>query len=368
MDENQISRLEIAGFKSIKNASIDFGNINVFIGANGSGKSNLVSFFSMLQSIADGRLAHYVSSNGGLNAIFHYGVKTTRKIEVGCYFGNNGYGFELQAGQNGSAYFEKEWFYWNFPDNPDRRTFQLPSGQSESQWRIGTDTRIDKFVQPILDKQKWRKYHFHDTSETSSIKQLCAINDNIELAENASNIAAFLYRLRVSDEICYRNIVRTVRLIAPFFDDFILRPNPLDDSTIALEWKTQNRDTPFSASQLSDGTLRFICLACLLMQPYSLKPATIIIDEPELGLHPAAISVLAGLIRSASKRNQLILSTQSVELLDEFEPEDIIVVDRKDGASVFNRLSANELKSWIEDDYSMGDLWKKNVFGGRPGK
>ena len=362
MNNNQISMLQVAGFKSIKDATIDFRDINIFIGANGSGKSNLISLFSLLQNIADGRLAFYITSSGGLDTIFHNGIKTTQVIEANYYFGNNGYGFQLGPGQNGNAYFEKEWFFWNFTNN----NYYLPAGQAESQWKTGTGTQIDEYVQPILEKQKWRVYHFHDTGKTSPMKQQCAINDNIELDINARNIAAFLYRLKVSDEICYRNIVRTVRLVAPFFDDFILRPNPLNEDTISLEWKTINSDTPFSAAQLSDGTLRFICLTCLLQQPSSLKPETIIIDEPELGLHPAAISVLAALVKSVSKNNQLILSTQSVELLNEFEPSDVIVVERDNGGSVFKRLKDSDLNEWLEDDYSIGDLWKKNIFGGRP--
>ena len=360
MNDNQIKRLHVAGFKSIKDARIDFQDINIFIGANGSGKSNLISLFTLLQNIVDGRLAHYVSSSGGLNSIFYNGIKTTQTIEVDYRFGDTGYGFLLRPGQNGSAFFENEWFYWN--DN----NYYIRSGHAESQWKTGTRTRIDEFAQLILEKQKWRVYHFHDTGKTSPIKQQSAINDNIELATDAHNIAAFLYRLNKTDEICYRKIVNTIRLVAPFFEDFILRPNPLNEETISLEWKTKNSDTPFSASQLSDGTLRFICLACLLMQPSSLKPETIIIDEPELGLHPAAISVLAGMVRSVSKNNQLILSTQSVDLLNEFEPKDVIVVNRAGGASDFRRLEEGELAGWIEDDYSIGDLWKKNIFGGRP--
>jgi len=367
MNENQISKLVVAGYKSIKDATIEFGDINIFIGANGSGKSNLISLFTLLQNIANSRLTHFISSSGGPNTIFHNGTKTTQEIEVTYYFGNNGYGFQLRPGQNGSAYFENEWFFWNYSRNIEGH-HNLPSGQTESQWRTGTGTRIDKYVQPILEKQKWRVYHFHDTGKTSPMKQQCAINDNIELDINARNIAAFLYRLKVADEICYRNIVRTIQLVAPFFDDFILRPNPLNEETISLEWKTKNSDTPFSASQLSDGTLRFICLTCLLMQPQSLKPETIIIDEPELGLHPAAITVLAGMVRSASTDNQLILSTQSVELLNEFEPDDVIVVDRENDASVFKRLGEYNLEEWLQDDYTMGDLWKKNIFGGRPVK
>jgi len=364
MNNNQISKLHVSGFKSIKDATIWFRDVNVFIGANGSGKSNLVSLFTLLQNITDKRLVHYINSHGGLNAFLYNGIKATQAIDVEFLFGNNGYGFQLKPGQNGSAVFEKEWFYWN--DTNSRH--QIKSGQTESQWDIGTGAGIDDYVQPILEKHKWRVYHFHDAGETSIIKQQCPINDNMALGVNAHNIAAFLFRLQKTDEISYKNIVRTIRLVAPFFNDFNLRPNPLNEEMISLEWTTQNSDTPFSAAQLSDGTLRFICLVCLLMQPPSLRPETIVIDEPELGLHPAAISVLAGMVRSASNHSQLILSTQSVELLNEFEPEDIVVVDRVDGASVFNRLEAEKLKEWLDDDYSLGDLWKKNLFGGRPSR
>ena len=96
-------------------------------------------------------------------------------------------------------------------------------------------------------------------------------------------------------------------------------------------------------------------------------PAAVLIDEPELGLHPFAISVLGGLMKSASQKHQLIISTQSVELVSEFDAEDLIVVDKRGGSSVFKRPDAEALSEWL-DDYSLGDLWKKNLLGGRPGR
>ena len=176
----------------------------------------------------------------------------------------------------------------------------------------------------------------------------------------------FLYRLKETEENSYNQIVRTVRLVAPYFDDFILRPNPLKPDNIRLEWKDINGEVPFTASQLSDGTLRFICLATLLLQPRSLMPETILIDEPELGLHPYAISLLASLIKKAAVHKQIIVSTQSVELLNEFKTEDVIVVDHKEDHSSFSRLKEEELKTWLEEDYTLGDLWKRNILGGRP--
>ena len=207
-------------------------------------------------------------------------------------------------------------------------------------------------------------YHFHDTSSAAKVKLTGDIGDNESLRSDASNLAAFLFLLKAKHPDSYRRIVSTVRLAAPFFDDFRLRPSPFNEQKIQLEWSEKNSDAYFNAHALSDGTLRFICLATLLLQPE--LPSLIIIDEPELGLHPYAIQLLAGLVRSASHKAQVILSTQSVTLVNQFTPEELIVVDRKDGASELRRLSAKDLESWLES-YSLGELWEKNVLGGRPG-
>jgi predicted ATPase len=152
-------------------------------------------------------------------------------------------------------------------------------------------------------------------------------------------------------------------LVAPFLRDFKLRPKKSNgDEIIELEWEQTDSDYPFHASQLSDGTLRFIALATALLQPK--PPATVLIDEPELGLHPQALEVLANLILQAQSRTQLIVSTQSAPLLNAFEPEQIVVIDREEGASRFRRLKADDLAAWLAEDYTLGDLWQKNVYGG----
>ena len=154
-------------------------------------------------------------------------------------------------------------------------------------------------------------------------------------------------------------------MVAPFFGDFYLRPTSNNTDNIQLEWTEKGQDIPFKASELSDGTLRFMLLATVLLQPEYFMPSVIIVDEPELGLHPYAIAVLAGLIQSAGQAYQLIISTQSVELVNEFDAEDLIVVDKMDGASSFNRIDEKALKAWLAE-YSLGDLWKRNLLGGRP--
>jgi predicted ATPase len=182
---------------------------------------------------------------------------------------------------------------------------------------------------------------------------------------DASNLAAFLYRLKKHYPPVYRNILNSIQLVAPYFKDFELEPMEYNQELIVFRWLQKDCEDIFNASQLSDGTLRFICLATLLLQPTELQPATIIIDEPELGLHPFAITIFAELVNKAAFNKQIILSTQSVELLNNFEPEDVIVVDRGKNGSVFKRLDSAKLVDWLEDDYTLGELWNKNILGGR---
>ena len=211
--------------------------------------------------------------------------------------------------------------------------------------------------------RNWRVYHFHDTGPQAPPKQTSDLNDNDRLRSDAGNLAAFLYLLQERYAAHYALIRSAVRQVFPRFDDFALRPNPLNPDTIRLEWRERDSDYRFGPHQLSDGTLRFICLATLLLQPT--LPSTVLIDEPELGLHPSALGVLASLVRSASARTQIIMTTQSVTLLDEFEPEQVITVDRVEGASVFERLEADSLAVWLER-YTLGEIWEKNVVGARP--
>jgi predicted ATPase len=357
-DPNQLTRLKIEGYKSIERCDLTLGALNVLVGANGAGKSNLVAFFKLIRDLIDGNLQLHVSKAGGPDALLYFGRKTTAQLKAVLYFGNNGYRVTLEPTLDNRMMFANEAFWWNISG-----WHQVGSGHFESASRAGTHTRIDEYVVPALES--WTVYHFHDTSDEARVKQSHALNDNVHLRSDARNLAAYLFRLRNTAPWHYDRIVRTVQLVAPFFGDFFLRPSPGNKEFIELEWVERGQDFPFKAHVLSDGTLRFICLATLLLQPEESRPDSIIVDEPELGLHPYAITVLASLFKSAAKENQVIVSTQSVELVNEFDADDLIVVDRDQGRSTFKRLDESRLKDWLEE-YSLGELWKKNVIGGRP--
>jgi hypothetical protein len=208
-------------------------------------------------------------------------------------------------------------------------------------------------------------YHFHDTSDSAKAKKTAQINDNLYFKEDASNLASFLFLMQEAYSSHYDRIEKTIALVVPMFSEFVLRPDPLNPETIRLEWLSKNSDHIFSASDLSDGSLRFICLCVLLLQPQPFRPDLILLDEPELGLHPSAIQILGGLLKKTSHFSQLIVSTQSADLVSCFEPEDIIVVKSNEGKSSFERLAEEELKDWLTE-YSLGEIWEKNIIGGRP--
>lgn len=361
MNAEQLSRIKLQGYKSIKDCDLELKKLNVLIGANGAGKSNFISFFKLIQQVLEGNLQRFVSKNGGPDSFLHFGRKKTEQLNAEVYFGEFGYKLSLEPTLDNRMMFANEGFFV-----PRKNKWLQGSGHFESSIDM-EEYGNPKEYSTAAKMRAWRVYHFHDTSETALVKQLHAVNDNAFLRPDARNLAAFLFFLQNQHTEAYERIVKTIRLVAPFFGDFRLRRNPDNTDQIELEWSEIGEDFPFKAHQLSDGTLRFICLAVVFLQPLELQPETIIVDEPELGLHPFAISILASLIRSTSKENQVIVSTQSVTLLNEFEPEDIIVTDRKSGASVLRRIGKDELTQWLEE-YTLGELWEKNILGGRPAR
>ena len=364
--KHPIDRLTIEGFMSLKDVELVLRRLNVLIGPNGAGKSNLISYFHMLREMAEGRLQNWVSERGGSDRILSYGVKETEEIKSRIMFGENGYGFNLRPNVEGRLYFEEETLLYS--QGYDDDGIPIGSGHFEArlkseivphQWR-----RADYCYASISN---WKVFHFHDTSDSAPVKRIGELQDNEYLRRDAANLAPYLYMLRGDHPRTYSLIRKIVRLAIPFFEDFILRPrrvqSGVDEFDIQLRWQKKDSDYPFLPSQLSDGSIRFICLVTALLQPD--PPSTIIIDEPELGLHPYAIVLLGALIRSASARMQVIVATQSVPFLNEFSINDLLVVEREDGASVFRRHNENDFKSWLED-YTIGELWEKNVLGGRP--
>ncbi len=367
--KSQITELSIRGFKSIERLDdFEMRDINVLIGPNGAGKSNFVSFFEMLREMIAGKLQIWTKKQGSADRILSFGVKHTDRLSASIRFRNNGYDFALEPTIDGGLIFVEEEIFLSPPDG-DRQNAKLSLGrgayaeaQLEEQYESDRYNVISYCYRAL---SSWNIYHFHDTSNTAGVKRLGSLHDNESLRPDASNLAAYLYMLRREFPSHYEKIRKMVRLAIPFFDDFVLKPKklPTEEQQIRLLWTQRDSDYPFWPSQLSDGSLRFICLVTALLQPD--PPSTIVIDEPELGLHPYAITLLGSLIRSAAEDTQVIISTQSIPLVNEFSIEDIVVVEREDDATVFRRHDEQDMEVWLEE-YSVGELWEKNILGGRP--
>lgn len=327
-----------------------------------------MGFFHLLHEMVERRLEKAVNKVGGADKQLYLGPKVTDKIEARLEFGINAYAFTLEPTADNRLIFGEERIAYN-PD-PGMQTWpvntSIGEGHSESKLKAHADHGFKKAIaEYVYDAvSSWTVYHVHDTSETAKMRRSCSVDDYEHLRPDGGNLAAFLNFMREDDRESYKLIVETVKLVAPFFKDFRFRPKKQrDGDVVQLDWRQEGSDYSFHPSQLSDGTLRFIALATALLQPD--PPATILIDEPELGLHPVALETLASLILQAQERTQLIVSTQSAPMLNLFEPEQIVVVERNEGESIFTRLESDDLTSWLAD-YTMGELWQKNIYGGGP--
>ena len=372
-----IDWVTIQGFRSVRHIErLKLGRTNVLVGANGSGRSNLIQTLELLQAISQENLQHYVRRFGGAERLLHFGAKETNRIAIEVAFADSEikarYRVELAPGGDDTLHVRDEQMYSADADGPSHSRMRLV-------WSENLDSRdsglfaLDGAEKPADMKrlrkrlERWRIYHFHDTGTFSPFQKTNQLHDNHALHPDGSNLAAFLYLLREKYESSYRLILHTVQLIAPFFRDFVLEPEELNEETLRFGWYAEGSDVVFRASSLSDGSLRFIALATLLLQPEKFRPSVILLDEPELGLHPAAIVLLASLIQQASTETQVIFATQSSPLLDHFLPEDVLVADRVDRCARFTRCAEDKerLMTWLED-YTLGQLWEKNEIGGRP--
>ena len=360
---NNLKHIVIEGFKSIKKLDLAMDDINILVGANGSGKTNLVSVFTFLEQLSLGKLHDYVDAEGGADLFFHFGTSNTALIKLDLEVGINGYHVELSPGHNGSLVFDEE--YCTMSGSGDKLPLQSQNGESrlarlDPSSYGGAEYYIKKYLARCC------VYHFYDTGSHAGFKKANKLANCHYLEKDAANIAPFLYHLREKHERSYRNIIATFRMVAPFIRDFYLEPTgEAGDEDIILRWIHAGREKPLEADALSDGTARFICLATLLLQPEELMPGTIILDEPELGMHPTAIYALANIIQTISRKTQVICATQSVSFANYFASENFIVVDAKGGVSEFRRLEKDRYERWL-DMYGMGDIWAKNLVGGRP--
>lgn len=374
-DIRPLDTLVVHGHTSLLDVSIQFAtDVTVLIGANGSGKSNLIGVLELLGRIVDRQLQEHILTVGGYSVIRYSGPGAGDEFDWiraevwGVEQGGlrNGYKVELAPGPDDEALLYETLYFQNAerfakPFNT-RLGVHRESALADEARGSSRGSGIAQHVLPILEG--CRVFHFDDVGPSAPPKRTSTIGDDIGLRWNAENIAAVLFRLKNQKPFDYARIVGAVQSVAPFFKTFILEPTTSDGERIRLRWQQHGADRVFTANEMSDGTLRFVCLATALLQPD--RPSTIVLDEPELGLHPFAIHQLAGLVRvAASGGRRVILATQSVTLLSRFSLEEIAVLQRRNGCTEVSRPHPDEIRDFIRD-YSLGELWEMNLLSGRP--
>ncbi|HUB25640.1 MAG TPA: AAA family ATPase [Tepidisphaeraceae bacterium] len=365
-----LQRISIKGFRSIKEADIELGKLNVLIGANGSGKSNFVSFFDMLSEMMLGRLKNYVSATGFAKSFLYLGPEITPEMTAVLEFASEDvidtYQMRMSYAARDSLVISDETLTREHKRLAiPKQTIVLPGSGLEARIaELSSDGPPEAMHVAKFLNDCW-VYHFQNMSPSARIRQHSYIGENRWLLRDGGNLAALLYVYRQKYEMVYRRIVSAIRKVLPGFGDFDLNPHQLNAKEIDLEWRKSGADYLFGPHQISDGSLRAMAILTLLLQPEKELPGVIILDEPELGLHPYAVAIIAGLLRAASLSSQVIVATQSQAFLDHFEPSEILVVDADKNGSHFKRLDEEELKDWLAD-YSIGELWDKNVIGGGP--
>ncbi|MEI8241865.1 MAG: AAA family ATPase [bacterium] len=372
---DQLKRATIEGFRSFERVELDFAPLNVFIGANGAGKSNLIDFFRMLNyALSRGFQSPYMTDRGPASHILHFGPKHTPVIHAELEFqaegGRNFYRFSLaHVRQDDTLLFTNEevQFHPTEATAPMRAIPVGPGGHRESglvvDW-VGGGPTVG-FIKRLVGR--CRVYQFHDTSVSSYLRGRPFVDQSQYLMADGGNLAAVLYRLSCESPDIFAEIVRTLQAVLPWLEGFVLEPEGLaGKQVVPLRWRMAGKgDYEFVAGQLSDGSLRIMALVTLLLLPTEMLPGLLILDEPELGLHPSAETVIAGLIKQVSRSCQVILSTQSATFIDNFSPDDVIVSELTDGKTTFVRHSTTELHKWLAR-YTLSQIWSKNIIGGRP--
>jgi predicted ATPase len=374
-DQLELKSIELKGFKSIDSEGqlIELGPITVMLGANGAGKSNLVSFFKMLNCLTTGGLQQYVADQGFAESLLYLGAKVTSEVSALLRFedarAQNEYAFAMNRDATGRLFLKDETIGCHAAGKDKPQTRNLGGGVRESQLKECAE-KGDPICQVAYSLlSRCQVFQFHDTSATAKIRGEGYVDDARFLRSDGGNLAAFLGQLRGNEfgKRYYDRIVRHIQLMVPQFLDFDLEPLHENDRYVRLNWREKGSDYLFGPHQLSDGSLRFMALTTLFMQPPNLRPRVIIVDEPELGLHPSAISALAGMVKAAGPTTQVILATQSSRLVDEFTADQVMIVERDETRprTLFRRLSEKDLSEWLER-YCLSELWEKNVLGGRP--
>ncbi len=354
----------------------NLGRVAVLIGSNGSGKSNFIRFFEMLSwMIPSRRLSEFVARNGGADDQLYGGSSSTLRIKATVSLrteaGLNEYQFALSHAHPDSLLFTEEAIRfsrhgypgeapWQYLESGNREASIVEAAQSPAALQDVNPQTASVIVKLL---RNCSVYQFHDTSNSSNFKTRWDVDDSDFLRSHGGNLAAVLHRLERYDLERFERVCSCITRVLPTFDRFSIKES---FGRVLLRWKAKDSDKTYGPHLTSDGSLRFFALATLLNLPPAMLPDVLLLDEPELGLHPAAIALVGGMINSVASERQVIVATQSPLLVNAFNLEEIVVFEHRDDRTECKQLDPAEYRQWLEDGYTSGDLWWKNLLGGYP--
>ena len=372
----KIDSVHICGFRSLADVELPgLSDATVLIGANGSGKSNFIRFFEMLSWMLRSRqLGEFVERQGGADDQLYGGNTTTPRMQAEIFLrterGRNDYRFALSYAHPDRLIFTDEAFRFHSNTVSTEAPWQyLGSGYREAEiveaaYSANSGDFNQRTARVIVNLlRSCSVYQFHDTSDSSNFKKRWDVEDNNTLHMHGGNLAAVLHRLEHEDIKRFETICRHINRILPVFDRFQIEESY---GKVSLRWKAKGMDKTLGAHLTSDGSLRFFALVTLLNLPPEMLPAILLLDEPELGLHPAAVALVGDMIKALAEKRQIIVATQSPLLVDVFDLSEIVVLELRDGQTQFKRLDPDAYRVWLDDNFTTGELWQKNLLGGRP--
>ena len=365
----RIESIHVKGFRSLADVKLDnIPNPMVLLGANGTGKSNVLRFFEMLRETYQHGLTRFVLRRGGADDQLFGGQRETTRIHACVRFrtspGVNDLSFSLSCNDGDRLAIENEEFRFEPDDGRGGYSYGPHDAGFESVFckivpSPGGHPRAKAAIGFLRD---CALYQFHDTSRDAPIKKRWDVEDSHRLLEHGGNLGPILLRLREHHPTKYGLICRRIRLVLPEFDDFQLEE---EYGKTILRWRGKNTDKTLGAHLTSDGSLRVFCLLTLLSLPDEVLPRIILLDEPELGLHPFATSLISSMVKSLSRRCQVIVATQSPHFVDAFGLDEIVVLEMRDGKTEAKRFKEEDFSQWL-DDHTSGQLWWSNLLGGYP--
>lgn len=383
-----IDSLQLTNFLSFGPDSqpVPLGPLNVLIGLNGSGKSNFLEAFDLLRNAPE-HITRPIREGGGIkdwlwqggtgapsaaiNAVVRYPKKPPVTLRYLLSFTEVGQRFEIVDEQieneKADRGHKEPYFYYRYQGgnsvlNVKGRKRALRHEDVDSNRSILAQRRDPDQYPEITYLAKvfprirlYREWTFGRYTAPRLPQKADLPNDYLE--PDASNIGLVLNRLRWEPGVKPR-LLDALHTLYEGIEDFDVR---IEGGTVQVFFKEGRFIVP--ATRLSDGTLRYLCLLAILCHPN--PPPLVCIEEPELGLHPDILPMLADLMREAAERCQLIVTTHSDVLVDALTdwPEAIMVCEKGESGSVLRRLDAAELKPWLEK-YRLGELWIRGEIGG----